>query len=214
MRSTNSIRIFKYIFHPLPYCVTGDDCLQKGRQKVHHQKKAITVIQLAHRCAFLILCSCLFLRVGSLRTHRSECVPSHSFRSRNGHVARRQLESNLKATESPQLSHRSPCFVLCLRWFLKVGTFRALRSECVPSHSFRSLSLPVTCYMITVEKTKSEEIFVQIILFLYLCSIIQSNRKGKTLINYDTGNQNRRWRAGERSAKKCVSASVRCRRGT
>ena len=27
MRSTNSIRIFKYIFHPLPYCVTGDDGL-------------------------------------------------------------------------------------------------------------------------------------------------------------------------------------------
>ena len=40
--------------------------------------------------------------------------------------------------ESPPISHRSPCFVLCLRWFLKVGTFRALRSECVPSHSFRS----------------------------------------------------------------------------
>ena len=108
MRSTNSIRIFKDIFHPLPYCVTGDDCLQKGRQKVHHQKKAITVIQLAHRCAFLILCSCLFLRVGSLRTHRSECVPSHSFRSRSGHVACGKLESSLKATESPEISHRSP----------------------------------------------------------------------------------------------------------
>ena len=46
-----------------------------------------------------------------------------------------------KATESPQKSHRSPCFVLCLRWFLRVGTIRALRSECVPSHSFRSPNL-------------------------------------------------------------------------
>ena len=39
--------------------------------------------QLAHRYAFFVLCSCLFLRAGTLRTHRSECVPSHSFRSRS-----------------------------------------------------------------------------------------------------------------------------------
>ena len=60
-------------------------------------RKATDKTQLAHRYAFFVLCSCLFLRVGTLRTHRSECVPSHSFRSRSGHVARRQLESNLKA---------------------------------------------------------------------------------------------------------------------
>ena len=36
------------------------------------------------------------------------------------------------------MCYRCPHLVLCLRWFLKVGTFRALCSECVPSHSFRS----------------------------------------------------------------------------
>ena len=42
-----------------------------------------------------------------------------------------------KATESPQISQRSPRFLFyVLRYFLKVGTFRAQYSECVPSHSF------------------------------------------------------------------------------
>ena len=59
--------------------------------------------QIGDRCAFFVLCSCLFLRVGTLRTHRSECVPSHSFRSRSGHQARGQLERNLIATESPEM---------------------------------------------------------------------------------------------------------------
>ena len=55
--------------------------------------------------------------------------------------------SNLVICE--QIRNRKPtdvCFVLCLRLFLRVGTLWALRSECVPSHSFRSRNLQVISY--------------------------------------------------------------------
>ena len=44
-------------------------------------------------------------------------------------------------TDKLLMSYRCLPFILSLRLFLRVGTLRALRSECVPSHSFRSRNL-------------------------------------------------------------------------
>lgn len=111
------------------------------------------------RAAHKILCAAQILRVGTRRVRHSKCHPRHFFtfecppdilgapQSLHRHNACRPALRHGRVRETTQtkkpgiIRYRASesggyLFVLCSRLSLRLGSLRALRSECHPRHSF------------------------------------------------------------------------------